>query len=301
MQRVALGDREARGRQALQPRREAGQARIAKVFGPAQVQAVEPHHHVQRQAVFARAVAHHRLAVQLGAVGAVVQQHAQRQGLARVAQHEAGTHRQVRARRVAADEELRGVDVERARVRREPAHHVDALVVRLRKLRLGRPRVVDADDGDARAARVLAHHAVVGVEAEQHEAAAVDVDQRALQAARLGVVHADAHVAVARGHLLFDRACHRRAAFGPRGAHLLGVGAAFGDRDGVALRVAAALGRHEAHELDDLRIERGRGGGVQPGGGQRSGGHANTFSGGQETESASDASGRGVAASSACV
>jgi hypothetical protein len=65
------------------------------------------------------------------------------------------------------------------RVGLQPGHGVHAFVDGLRKARLGRTRVVDAHHHDAGAARVLAHQAVVGVGAEQHEAAAVDVHQRA--------------------------------------------------------------------------------------------------------------------------
>jgi hypothetical protein len=164
--------------------------------------------------------------------------------------------RQVATGRVAADEELLGVEADFTRMGDEPAHRVDAFLDRLRELGFWRTRVVDADHHDAGALGVLAHQPVVRVDAEQHEAAAVDVEEGAGHAAFLRVVGADQHLAMARGHPLLGRAFHHRTAGRPGGAHLFGDLAAFGDRHRVAARELGSVGAHALHEKLDLRVER---------------------------------------------
>ena len=62
-------------------------------------------------------------------------------------------------------------------------HDRDHLLQRDGESRLGRQRIVDADDDHACARRILAHDAIVRVEAEERPAAAMQIHERGAPAA----------------------------------------------------------------------------------------------------------------------
>ena len=205
---IALGDGEAHRREAFEVgSREAG-ARVALVRGRSQVVGPEIAHLGARQHEALAPIEPGRLVGAVGLETGVVEQQSgdgRMLAAALIAQPQAGGHRQIPPCRVPTEHDPGRVDPERRALPREqPARHRCHLLERGRKPRLGRERVIDADDHQPRAGGILAHHPIVGVEAEDHPAAAVHVDERrpgggGTRYAR--VIDTYAHTAGAERHL----------------------------------------------------------------------------------------------------
>ena len=208
---VAFGDCEKRGRQAVERGEQRADQRVLCVRVGAHVVAPVLAHLLAAEHVFRAAVAPAGIRGTLRDESPVIEQHGlqRRHGILLTAQ-EAGRHAQVGAGRVAADCEPPGIDPEREALLRQPAQDVDRLLERHRKFLLWRERVVDANHATGGARGVFAHDAVVGIDAEQRPAAAMQVDEAGQDAAG-GAVNARAHRAVPRRHGVFPRLEHRRA------------------------------------------------------------------------------------------
>ena len=129
----------------------------------------------------------------------------------------------------------------------------DDLVLRNGKLRLRRERVIDSDDCHARPCRVLAHQAVVRVEAPERPPAAVEIDECRFHASRFGIVDADA-----RGdRSLRDRRDGRSAA-APLRADFLRDLSHLRERHRGEIAMRRPCGAHFVDETLDVGIELNR-------------------------------------------
>jgi len=136
--------------------------------------------------------------------------------VAPVAQAHEGGEGKIAAGRVAAEHDALRIDLPAPGMCREPQHQCLDPVKRLRVFCFRRERIVDADDSHLGLRRIFSHQPVVGIVAEQGEAATMNVDHgRQKRAGPHRPVNADAEVAGAEieGEILSDR--HVRPAPAP--------------------------------------------------------------------------------------
>ena len=145
--------------------------------------------------------------------------------LARVTQVEQAGKREIGAGGIARQHHAIRVDAQTPGLGADPADRRDAVVERRRKRVFGRHAVVDPDHRRIAVQRQQPHHAVVGVERAQDEAAAMEVDHQRQGRGLARPVVAQPDRAAGPGHRELGHAGERRRVLVPGPVALLGLGA----------------------------------------------------------------------------